>query len=190
MPVVMKPVIAPITALVLLSGCAAQGEFPSLAKRPAELALEAAPVATAAVPATPERITGSGTPVAPAPGATATDQAVSADLATRLRDLNESARAAHERFAAKRPRAATLVGAASGAAVASEAWSVATVAVADLESARSDAMISLGELDRLYAAERIDGGDGGAIAAVRDQVTAWVADEDAVLAELGARLKT
>ena len=185
----MKPVLAPLAALVFLSACASQGEFPSLAKRPAELALEAAPASSGA-PATPPRITGSATPAPAAPDATASQQAVSADLAERLRVLGESARAAHERFAGKRARAGQLVTAASGAAVASEAWAVATVAVADLESARSDAMVSLGELDRIYARTRIDGGDGGAIAAVRDQVTAWVADEDAVLAELGARLKT
>ncbi|MBC2665810.1 hypothetical protein H7F51_09765 [Novosphingobium flavum] len=189
----MKPVIAPLAALVLLSACGSQGEFPSLAKRQAELALEARPAGSPPAPAAagaPGRITGSGAPAAPAPDATASERAVSGDLAARLRELGDSAREAHDRFGEKRERARQLVAAANGAQVASEAWSVATVAVADLESARSDAMISLGELDRLYAAERIDGGDGVAIAAVRDQVTAWVADEDAVLAELGNRLKT
>jgi len=73
-------------------------------------------------------------------------------------------------------------------AVASESWSQATVALASLESRRSDAMIALAELDPLYVKERIDGGDGGAIAAVRDQITAWVADEDAVLADLRGRV--
>jgi len=195
----MKPVLAPLAALVFLSACASRGEFPSLASRPAERALEAAPASSGALTipaATPTRITGSATPAPAAPDAAVSQQVVSSDLAERLRVLGESARAAHERFVGKRARAGQLVAAASGAAVASEAWAVATVAVADLESARSDAMVSLGELDRIYARTRIDGGegidggDGGAIAAVRDQVTAWVADEDAVLAELGARLKT
>ena len=41
-----------------------------------------------------------------------------------------AARAAHARFAEKRPRAAALVGAARGAAPGAEAWSVGTVALA------------------------------------------------------------
>ncbi len=177
---------APLVALFLLAGCASRDEFPSLARRPAELIGESAPALSAGEPA---RIGGSGLPAAPAPGVSATQQEVSADLSARVAQLGEAARAASERFAGKRTRTATLVGAAQGAAVGSEAWAVATVAIADLESARSDVMVSLGELDRLYAAARVDGGDGGAIAAVRDQVTAWVADEDAVLADLGGRLQ-
>lgn len=178
----MKRAIAPLAAAALLSACASQGPFPSLAKRPQETELAGGQGAA-------PRIAGSGQPATPASDVPATQQPVAAALAARLDDLREAARAAHERFQGKRPRTGQLVAQANGAATASEAWSVATVALADLESARSDTMVPLGELDRLYAAERIDGGDGGAIAAVRDQVTAWVADEDAVLAELGGRLK-
>jgi hypothetical protein len=170
----------------LLAGCATKGEFPSLARRSAELRPGEV---RCGVSGPAPRIAGNGVPAEVAPGATATEQAVPQELNARLAALEEAARAAHERFAGKRGKAATLVAAASGAAVGSESWSVATVAIADLESARSDAMVSLGELDRLYAAERIDGGDGGAIAAVRDQVTAWVADEDAALADLAGRIR-
>lgn len=171
-----------------LGGCGSDGDFPSLARRPAELGEQSA--TQPGQPAgTPGRVAGSGMPAPAAPDATASEQAVPADLSGRLAELERSAREAHARFAAARGRAVQLTGAARGAAVGSEAWAVATVAVADLESARSDAMISLGELDRLYAAQRIDGGDGGAIAAVRDQVTAWVADEDAVLADLAGRMR-
>ncbi|MEY4159923.1 MAG: hypothetical protein RLZZ136_544, partial [Pseudomonadota bacterium] len=49
-------------------------------------------------------------------------------------------------------------------------------------------MVVLADLDALYVKDRIDGGDGGAITAVRDQITASVADEDAVLADLKGRL--
>jgi hypothetical protein len=65
---------------------------------------------------------------------------------------------------------------------------VASIALADLSSARSRTAVALADLDQLYVAQRVDGGDGIAIAAVRDQVTAWVADEDAVLADLVGRL--
>ncbi len=134
------------------------------------------------------RAAGSASTVAAAPDTFVTQTPVSAELAERLTQLHDLARGAHKRFSSKRDGASSLVAAARGSAIATEAWSVATVAIADLESARSDAMVSLGELDRLYVSERIDGGDGIAIAAVRDQVTAWVADEDAVLADLGNRL--
>ncbi len=161
---------------VMLSGCASNGEWPSLARRAAEK--------------NGGRQSGTAAPVLPGPGATVSQQAVPGDLAARLARLEQAARESHGEFGRKQSRAAALAGAARGAATGTEQWAVATVALAELESARSDVMVSLGELDRLYAAERIDGGDGEAIAAVRDQVTAWVADEDAVLADLGNRLKS
>ena len=54
-------------------------------------------------------------------------------------------------------------------------------------------MIALADLDRLYAAERIDNFDSvsataKAIAAARDQVAALVVQEDSVLANLRQRL--
>jgi len=182
------PLSGALAGAFLLAGCGTQGEFPSLARRPAELGVRPAPAGETATGA-PGRIEGSAQPDAPAAGTMVRQEEISADLAARLRELGSAAREAHGRFEAKRARAGQLTAAARGAAPASEAWSVASIAVAELESSRSDAMVSLGELDRLYAQERIDGGDGGAIAAVRDQVTAWVADEDAVLAELAGRLK-
>lgn len=190
LPMTHMPIrlILPLLAFPLVGGCTSADGFPSLARRPAETATWATAGTAQAGATGSDRITGSAPAASPAPDTTVTQTPVSADLATRLAQLRESARAAHDRFAGKRTRAAQLVTAARGTAVASEAWAVATVAVAELESARSDAMVSLGELDRLYVAERIDGGDGVAIAAVRDQVTAWVADEDAVLADLGGRL--
>jgi len=126
------------------------------------------------------------TPVAPA--AVAPQLPLPADLAGQLAALAARARAAHDDFSGKRARTASLVSAASGAAPASEAWSVASVAFAELSSARGQTATALADLDQIYTAQRIDGGDGQAIAAVRDQVTAWVADEDAVLAGLAGRL--
>ncbi|MFC3173181.1 hypothetical protein ACFOD9_02830 [Novosphingobium bradum] len=162
----------------LLAGCATNGQYPSLAKGPSELASEgrirgcgnmaAPPVPVATVPVAP----------APAPAP--------ADLTGRLVEITAEARAAHESFASQRARVAGLAGA--GAARGSDGWAVAQVALAELSSARSSTALALTELDRLYVAQRVDGGDGQAIAAVRDQVTAWVADEDAVLAGLVGRL--
>ncbi|MFM5929663.1 MAG: hypothetical protein ACKOPQ_02010 [Novosphingobium sp.] len=157
-------------ACLLLSACGSAAGYPDLARRPAE------------------RISGTAQP-APPPVVTPPPP-LSPEMQARLAQLVERARSAHGAFTGDKAKADRLSLAARGAAVSSEAWVVATVALAELESRRSEAMISLAELDSLYAREKIDGGDGVAIAAARDQVTAWVADEDAVLAELRGRLKS
>ncbi|MEY4720677.1 MAG: hypothetical protein RIQ46_402 [Pseudomonadota bacterium] len=168
--------LAPVLALLAVSACASPGDYPSLARRDVE------------------RINGSAVPVpAPEPGATA-PAVPPADLATRLGQLVDQARAAHRRFLDRRPRAEHLAAAAGSAAVASEAWSVATVAIADLEAARSEAMVTLAELDALHAAHRVehhsdDTADGAAIAAAREQVLVLVGEEDAVLAALRGRVR-
>ena len=94
------------------------------------------------------------------------------------------------RFAAARARADQLTAAARDAAPGSDAWAAGSVALSDL-TAQHDALVGiLADIEAIdvrhqVEAQNVDGGDGGAIAAVRDQVTAWVADEDAVLADLG-----
>jgi len=181
---------AALLAPVLLTACASSGQFPSLAKSPNELAAEGRiracgiPVAAPAA-ALPDAAAG--------PAAVAPQLPLPADLAGRLASLENQARAAHADFAVRRARTAGLVGSAAGAARDSDAWSAASLALADLSAARSQTAVPLADLDELYTAamvngQRVDGGDGNAIAAVRDQVTAWVADEDAVLAGLVGRL--
>ncbi|MEO6717447.1 MAG: hypothetical protein ABIM50_09405 [Novosphingobium sp.] len=95
---------------------------------------------------------------------------------------------AHQRFIAKQGRAAQTVGAGSGAAQGSESWAVASIALAELETERSAAMVSLADLDQLYAAAGTEGMDIAAISAARDKVTGWIGDEDVVLAGLRGRL--
>ncbi|MBC2670402.1 hypothetical protein H7F53_14715 [Novosphingobium piscinae] len=159
-----------------LASCSRPEGYPSLARRPQEV--EAG------------RITGSlpaPTITAP-PGLLPAEPTVAAPtgagLAEALAALRDQAAAAHGRFADARGRAGHTIVAGRGAAPGSEAWALAAVAIADLTAAHDATATALAELDGLYVRARIDGGDGGAIAAVRDQVTAWVADEDAVLAEL------
>ncbi len=161
-----------ISALALcLGACAADvTNYPSLARRDAERAPEVAQ---------------------PAPAPAAVPQGPSAGLAERLAFLVNQARTAHDKFASRRNNADRAVGSGRGGR-GSEGWSVASIALADLESARSDAMIALADLDELHAAARtaIDagGGDDQAIAAARDQVSAWIGEEDQVLAGLRRRL--
>ena len=164
------PLIAAPLALVL-GGCGADTvNYPSLARRPAE------------------RISGTAPVVPPDPAPIATPAPPSPTLAARLAQLLDSARAADAQFKAREAKARQLTNSASGAAVASEGWSVATIALADLESARSNAMIALADLDALYAATRISGDDVSAIAEARDKVIGLVRTEDNVLIALRGRL--
>lgn len=160
------------TALaLLLSACATpDGAFPSLARRDAE------------------RVAGTINPSVATPAMPPLETA-SPSPAARLDQIEARARAGHARFQSRESRARGQVSAARGAAVASESWSVATVAVAELEAARSQVMIALADLDALYAAERVSGGDATPIALARERVTALVVQEDAVLAKLGTALR-
>ena len=178
----MKPVMLPALLAILLPACTSSGDFPSLARRDAE------------------RIKGTADPVAAEPSPSESPPSPpGAALAARLERLVDQARDAHRRFAERQPRGEQMVAAGRASAPGSEAWALATIALADLEGARSEAMIALADLDQIYAAEQIGStettgsapqtasGDGLAIAAARDQVVALVAEEDAVLAALKAR---
>lgn len=157
--------VAVVLLAALIGGCAADQEvYPSLARRPIERQMDAPP----APPPPP--------PALPAPP--------SPDLAARLDQLVAQARTAHAKFESRESKARSLTSAARGAALASEAWAVATIAVSDLEAARSEAMIALADLDGMHAAAVIEGKDAAPIAAARESVTALVREEDRVLAEL------
>ncbi len=157
-------------APLALTACAsAKAGYPSLARRPIERISGSAPVATP-----------TDSPAAPA--------APSPDALNRLDAALAQAAGADARFHQREARARALVSAARGAPIAGEAWAVASVAVADLESARSDAMIALADIDALFAKARVDGSDSTAISGGRDRVTTLVASEDQVLTELRSAL--
>lgn len=166
--------IAILIPLALVAACASTGStgYPSLATRPGE------------------RVSGTAEPVAPPAPPPAT-----AATGSRIAQLRSQARAAHARFGERRASAATLSAAAQGAAVGSEAWSVAQVALASLEAARSEAVIALADLDSLYVTARIgavptDGsGDVDAIGGVREEVIGLIGEEDATLSALRGRLR-
>jgi hypothetical protein len=169
-------VLLPLAFATTLTACSAARDYPSLDRRPVErMSGSAQPVA----PETP--------PPPPAPA--------SPELTARLGQLVEQARTAHQRFGARRGNAERLVSSGGSGAPGSEGWSVATVALSDLESARSDAMLALAELDQLYASESVAAAETGnylsveAIMAARDQVTALVGEEDTILAALRGRMR-
>ncbi len=167
----MKSAFSALTAAVLLlslAACASDTKnYPSLARRSVERADTAVPASPVPSPA----------PAPPSP-----------ELTARLASLVEQARVAHGRFEAKQALAGQTVSAGGGAARGSEGWAVASIALAELESARSAAMIALADLDQLYAAARIEGNDTAAIAAARDQISGWIGEEDRLLATLSGRL--
>ena len=164
---------------IALSACAGGGSYPSLARRPAERAYGTAQPVPAPGPAQEPA------PVAMAP---------SGDVISQLESLRTQAAAANTRFQTRESVARRAVAAAHGAAVASESWSVAQVALAQLESARSDAMIALADLDSLLiAARRADASapspDLPAVEETRVQVSNWIAAQDEVLAALYSQLR-
>ena len=169
----------PTTSMMLagvtlaLSACqSTEGAYPSLAVRDVErVEGQFAPVAVPPldVPAVPTQIDGT--------------------MEQRLATLGEDARAAHERFLAAEPAAARLASAASGAAVGSDAWASAQVALSDLESIRSETAIALADLDILAIAATVQAEESGAIDAARAEVLARVTAEDRTLESLRARVR-
>ncbi|WP_157075185.1 hypothetical protein [Erythrobacter sp. AP23] len=168
-----KHLVAPLAA-ILLAGCAstASDRYPSLAIRDVE------------------RAEGTFEPV-PSPRLDVPE--VEVDLAggleARLAALLGHAQAAHTDFTSAVPAAERRVEAAAGSAMGSDSWAAAQVALADLDSARSNAAIALGDLDILFTAATVQAEDAAAIAATRDAVVALVAEEDAVLERLRARVR-
>lgn len=153
-------------ALLTLTGCAAQtSDYPSLAIRDVELAAGRMAVPEVAPPAAPPRAT-----------------------LDRLEPLMAEARAAHAAFTVAAEQTTTRVRAATGAASGSESWSVAQVALADLRSRRSSAVIALADLDRLYIEASSAGESTAEIAPVRSEVAQLIAQEDSLLDTLIGQL--
>ncbi|KLI64035.1 hypothetical protein AAV99_06685 [Aurantiacibacter marinus] len=147
-----------------LAACASPAEeYPSLAIRDSE------------------RLTGSMAAaepqpyIPPPPSASALDQ---------VEQLAATARAAHAAFLAAAPAARRLAGTAGAGRVGSEAWALAQVAIADLETRRSLTMIALADLDRIYVDTSSAGEAIAPVAQIQTQIAAMVEQENAIIAEL------
>lgn len=145
-----------------------------------------------------ERQYGSAQPVTP-PDSEATQAPIAqtapdASLLSKLEGLRARAWAAHREFQSHEKAARRAVAAAGGAAVASESWSIAQVELAQLDSARSNAMIVLADLDSLLIVaaqeEASRSGNLAAITALRNEVTEWVGAQDEVLANMRRQLRS
>lgn len=162
------PVPALAAAALLLAGCAKDADlYPSLSIREAE------------------RVSGTFQPIQPEQ---VVEQAPNAQTLDQLESLRADARRANERFLAAAARARGPVAAARGSAPGSEAWSVAQVALADLESSRSDAMIALADLDRIYVDARLDVVAFERIEQVRSEVASLVDSQDRAINALHGQL--
>ena len=148
----------------LLAGCVGSSDrYPSLATRDAERA------AGTFQPVNPVAAT-------PAPASTAT--------LSRVEQLLEDARLAHTEFLDATPSARTDVEAAIATGPEDNAWSIAQVSLADLDSHRSLAAIALSDLDLLYADATLEFSDREQIDDARSHVAAILSEEDATLDEL------
>ena len=156
--------VASLVVSAVLAGCTASSDrYPSLAIRDIE------------------RVSGTfevdPSDAAPPPSLPAADlENIPALIAT--------ARSAHQQFIEAAPSARREVAAAIGSNVTDNRWASAQVALADLESLRSQAAIPLGDLDRLHAVASITFADKLAVDAAREEVLAMITEEDQVLAEL------
>lgn len=164
----ITPLILVAAGLTLGACATSEGLYPSLAKRPAERIVATWP------PAPPPP------PPPPAPLDSAT--------ADRLAALLGQVRGADSRFHGKQTRTRSVVAAARNAPMGSEAWSVATIAVAELEAARAQAMVAMAEFDSIYADARTQGRDVTRIEEVRQKAIAIIADEDRILDSLKGTL--
>jgi hypothetical protein len=166
-----------LAAIVLVPGLAAcqttpDGAYPSLAIRDVER-----------VEGRYEPIPGDPIDVPPV------EVPLDGPLDQRLVALVEQGRNAHARFTEAAPRASRLASAANGASVGSDAWASAQVALADLDSIRSETAIALGDLDLLFIATSVEADENASIAAARRDVLLLVQEEDRTLADLRARVR-
>ncbi len=77
---------------------------------------------------------------------------------------------------------------AAGQAVSDNSWASAQVALADLESQRSNATLALGDLDLLYTDATLSFMERDRIDSARNEVQALIGQEDDTLARLWALL--
>lgn len=128
----VRSLLAPV--VLFLAGCAGLGNdgrgYPSLVRRPIE---------SAGVPNT-----------SPSPVLSSTAPVVDGALPASIADLTGKARKGAAAFDANYPKAAAKVRAAQGLAVVSENWSVANIALGQLEASRNESVFALAGLETLY----------------------------------------
>ncbi len=143
LPMLLLPIAAP----AVLTACASQGDFPSLAPRAVERELSGAPVPPCAAP---------GTAAEPAPAAAPVALPMPTDPALRARTaaLLQQARRGEREFSELLPQARAA--ARRGGAAGSEPWIAAQQLISRLEAARTPTVNAVAELDALSVARSED----------------------------------
>ena len=105
----------------------------------------------------------------------------------------ERARKAHSAFVAGTGRTAGAVSAARGSRAPADAWIAAQLALANLQSLRSEAVIAQADLDLLFAEERLAepgpiSPTAQALTNARAQVDGWVDEQNRTIARLAGQL--
>lgn len=161
----MRATILLLPLCAVLSACAAHADYPSLALRDAERNNGVRTPSTAGLAL-----------VDPAPP--------SPEVRARIAQAVEEAQAAHGRFRAAAPATRRAVAAGGRAAIDSEAYAAAQIALGNLQSIASEATFALADLDRMLAERSNALLSTGEVEAARATVAALVEEERAVLASL------
>jgi hypothetical protein len=150
-----------------LAGCAATGDFPSLAPRPIEKTANEEPVAATA-------------PIAGADAA----------LLTRVTAIVESGESGHRAFLTEIAAARPAIERGSGTAEGSEAWVAAQQAYTAADAARGALTAALTDLDALRReqADNANPGNQAALDQAAQRLGALDAEDNAALAELASKL--
>lgn len=160
--------LLPAAAALLLGGCAKDRDlYPSLSIRDEE------------------RVSGVFEPVEAEPYV---PPAQSGEVLDSLARYQAEAAAAHRRVLAAAEQARAPLAAARGKEAGGEEWAVASIALADVEARRSETMVALAEIDRLYVAAQLEAGELAEIVSALSQVNALVLEEDRLIAGLRADL--
>lgn len=165
-----------LASCLAVGACAsAGGDYPSLAIRDAE------------------RPSGSAMPVEAVPEPPAAP--LTEEMGQRIAHSLERARKAHSSFVAGTGNATSAINAARGSGPPADAWIAAQVALADLQSLRSQAVIAQADLDLLFAEERLAepgtvSPTAEALAQARQQVDGWVDEQNRTIARLASQLRS
>ena len=152
-----------LPALLALGACASGSDrYPSLAVRPAE------------------RVEGTFAAPSPLPEPTAPGQAAT----TRIDSLLATANAAHRRFLDRVDSARTIALGGQGAGPEDNRWAAAQIALADLDSIRSDTAIALGDLDLMFVDTTLSNIRREQVEQARASVVNLIAEQDRILSAL------
>ena len=106
------------------------------------------------------------------------------EKSARIAALRDQLGAAHSRFMAEAPSARSAVRAAAGTTVGDDRWGTAQVALASLDSQRSQAAEVLADFDLLFADTTLAFEQREDVGKARNEAEARLREEDAILAEL------